>query len=114
MTMEEVEQNSRTRVSVEVFPVAYAERFHAGIAGGIIQETEASGNRGMSFSQPAGEKGRSLGYWTDGGEDGGMPVAEAGAVGQFEFVEWTGENHLRHTKFIALRDDKKAKDVKRE
>ncbi len=26
-------------------------------------------------------------------------------VGQFEFVEWTGDNHLRHTKFIALRDD---------
>jgi ATP-dependent DNA ligase len=32
-------------------------------------------------------------------------------VGQFEFVEWTDVNHLRHTKFIALRDDKKAKDV---
>jgi len=35
-------------------------------------------------------------------------------VGQFEFVEWTGENHLRHTKFIALREDKKARDVRRE
>ena len=35
-------------------------------------------------------------------------------VGQFEFVEWTGENHLRHSRFIALRDDKKAKDVRRE
>jgi ATP-dependent DNA ligase len=35
-------------------------------------------------------------------------------VGQFEFVEWTGENHLRHTRFIALRDDKKATDVRRE
>ena len=35
-------------------------------------------------------------------------------VGQFEYVEWTGENHLRHTKFIALRDDKRAKDVRRE
>jgi bifunctional non-homologous end joining protein LigD len=35
-------------------------------------------------------------------------------VGQFEFVEWTEGNHLRHTKFIALRDDKKAKDVRRE
>jgi ATP-dependent DNA ligase len=35
-------------------------------------------------------------------------------VGQFEFVEWTGENHLRHTKFIALREDKRARDVKRE
>jgi ATP-dependent DNA ligase len=35
-------------------------------------------------------------------------------VGQFEFLEWTGENHLRHSKFIGLREDKKAKDVVRE
>ena len=35
-------------------------------------------------------------------------------VGQFEFVEWTDGSHLRHTKFIALREDKKAKDVVRE
>jgi DNA ligase D-like protein (predicted ligase) len=35
-------------------------------------------------------------------------------VGQFEFLEWTGENHLRHTKFIALREDKPARDVRRE
>ena len=35
-------------------------------------------------------------------------------VGQFEFLEWTGENHLRHSKFIALRDDKAATDVSRE
>jgi bifunctional non-homologous end joining protein LigD len=35
-------------------------------------------------------------------------------VGQFEFVEWTPDAHLRHTKFVALREDKKAKDVGRE
>ena len=35
-------------------------------------------------------------------------------VGQFEFVEWTADLHLRHTRFIALRDDKKAKNVIRE
>ena len=35
-------------------------------------------------------------------------------VGQFEFLEWTGENHLRHSRFIALRDDKKAREVVRE
>jgi DNA ligase D-like protein (predicted ligase) len=32
-------------------------------------------------------------------------------VGQFEFVEWTGENHLRHAKFILLREDKRASEV---
>ena len=35
-------------------------------------------------------------------------------VAQFEFVEWTDVNHLRHTRFIALRDDRQAKDVRRE
>ena len=34
-------------------------------------------------------------------------------VAQIEFLEWTGENHLRH-KFIALRDDKSARAVRRE
>ncbi len=35
-------------------------------------------------------------------------------VGQFEFVEWTRDNHLRHTRFVGLREDKVPKDVKRE
>ena len=35
-------------------------------------------------------------------------------VGQFEFVEWTPDNHLRHSRFVALRDDKKPWEVVRE
>jgi bifunctional non-homologous end joining protein LigD len=35
-------------------------------------------------------------------------------VAQFEFVEWTEDAYLRHSRFVALRDDKKPKDVKRE
>jgi DNA ligase D-like protein (predicted ligase) len=35
-------------------------------------------------------------------------------VGQFEFLEWTSDNHLRHSKFVGLREDKKARDVGRE
>ena len=35
-------------------------------------------------------------------------------VGQFEFLEWTPDNHLRHTKFIALREDKNAFEIGRE
>ena len=35
-------------------------------------------------------------------------------VGQFEFVEWTADHHLRHSRFVALREDKAAKSVKRE
>jgi DNA ligase D-like protein (predicted ligase) len=35
-------------------------------------------------------------------------------VGQFEFLEWTADNHLRHSTFIGLREDKNAKNVVRE
>jgi ATP-dependent DNA ligase len=35
-------------------------------------------------------------------------------VAQFEYVEWTSDQHLRHSRFMELRDDKKAKDVVRE
>jgi ATP-dependent DNA ligase len=28
------------------------------------------------------------------------------AVAQIEFLEWTGADRLRHSKFVALRDDK--------
>ncbi|PWT85396.1 MAG: ATP-dependent DNA ligase [Blastocatellia bacterium] len=34
-------------------------------------------------------------------------------VAQIEFLEWTGDNHLRHTKFIGLREDKPAREVRR-
>jgi bifunctional non-homologous end joining protein LigD len=35
-------------------------------------------------------------------------------VGQFEFAEWTPDNHLRHSRFVGLREDKSARDVRRE
>ena len=35
-------------------------------------------------------------------------------VAQIEFTEWTKGNHLRHSEFVALRDDKKASEVVRE
>jgi DNA ligase D-like protein (predicted ligase) len=35
-------------------------------------------------------------------------------VAQFEFLEWTADNHLRHSKFVGLREDKQAKNVVRE
>jgi ATP-dependent DNA ligase len=35
-------------------------------------------------------------------------------VAQIEFTEWTPNGHLRHSKFIGLRDDKNARIVARE
>jgi ATP-dependent DNA ligase len=35
-------------------------------------------------------------------------------VAAIEYAEWTPANHLRHSKFVALRDDKNARQVTRE
>jgi len=35
-------------------------------------------------------------------------------VGHFEYVEWTPDNHLRHSSFIALREDRDAREVRKE
>jgi bifunctional non-homologous end joining protein LigD len=35
-------------------------------------------------------------------------------VGQFEFVEWTPDAHLRHSTFVCLREDKDPRSVVRE
>ena len=35
-------------------------------------------------------------------------------VAQLEFLEWTADNHLRHARFVGLREDKRARDVGRE
>jgi bifunctional non-homologous end joining protein LigD len=35
-------------------------------------------------------------------------------VAKFELIEWTAEGHLRHSRFVALREDKTARDVVKE
>jgi bifunctional non-homologous end joining protein LigD len=35
-------------------------------------------------------------------------------VATIEFVEWTQDRHLRHPKFVALREDKVASEIRRE
>ena len=35
-------------------------------------------------------------------------------VGQFEFLEWTADDHLRHSKFVGLRDDTRPRQVRRD
>jgi ATP-dependent DNA ligase len=35
-------------------------------------------------------------------------------VAQFEFTEWTPDGHLRHSKFVGLTEDKRAREVVRE
>lgn len=52
-------------------------------------------------------------------EEKGLPRlrvhwTEPRLVAQVEFSEWTAASHLRHPRYVGLRDDKDARDVKRE
>lgn len=42
------------------------------------------------------------------------PLVRPELMAQVEFVEWTPEAHLRHSRFLGLREDKMAADVARE
>jgi ATP-dependent DNA ligase len=35
-------------------------------------------------------------------------------VGQFEFVEWTPDGHLRHARFMGMREEQEAREVVRD
>jgi bifunctional non-homologous end joining protein LigD len=62
---------------------------------------------------PESKKGR----WGEGltAEDmGKCRWLQPRLVAVIEFAEWTPANHLRHSKFIALREDKDANQVRRE
>jgi ATP-dependent DNA ligase len=37
-----------------------------------------------------------------------MSLAEPVLVADFQFVEWTADDHLRHVSFVALRKDEEA------
>ena len=44
----------------------------------------------------------------DQGRDENPRVAQTKLVAQIEFTEWTPDGHLRHSKFVGLREGKKA------
>lgn len=43
-----------------------------------------------------------------------VPLRKTGVVAQFEFVGWTEGEHLRHTRYIGLRDEKDTDAVLKE
>jgi ATP-dependent DNA ligase len=48
------------------------------------------------------------------GEDGRVRVVEPGACWPVEFLEWTPDNRLRHSKYVGLTEGKAAQNVVRE
>jgi len=86
----------------------------AGIAAATLQKDQATGDQGLSIRQSTGEKAGRWGAGLTAAKMSECRWLKPELVGQFEFAEWTSDNHLRHSRFIALRDDKKPKSVVRE
>jgi ATP-dependent DNA ligase len=68
----------------------------------------------MPLCEPAGSEKRTMASTTTREKMKDCRWLRPVLVGQFEFTEWTSENHLRHSQFVGLREDKRATDVVRE
>ena len=55
-----------------------------------------------------------VGAGSEGREDGRVHLGEASNRAEIDFLECTDANHLRHTKFVRLRDDKDPRKVVRQ
>ena len=96
----------------------YAARTRSGftpvVRAQLMKRFKALETKSCPFANLPETKGGRWGTGLTAAKMDGCRWLEPVLVGQFEFLEWTGDNHLRHSKFIALRDDRDAKDVGRE
>jgi len=68
----------------------------------------------VSFCEPAAAGQGSLGRSLTAEKMAECHWLKPELVAQIEFAELTEGDHLRHSKFVALRDDRDPKDVRRE
>ena len=80
----------------------------------LIKKLEATADQRVSVRKLTGEKSRTLGRGTNSQKMVDCQWLNPLLVGQFEFVEWTQDAHLRHARFLGLKGDQKAPDVRRE
>ena len=75
------------------------EWLHACVESGAVQEAKTAGNKGMPLRKFARGKGRPVGVLT-AARMMECRWLKPQVVGQFEFVEWTSDGHLRQSKFV--------------
>ena len=96
----------------------YASRVRAGFVPATRREVAARfKGLGLSKCQFANLPQKDAGRWGQGLTADKMKEClwlKPEIVVRIDFLEWTGADHPRHTKFVALRDDKDPKKVVRE
>ena len=68
----------------------------------------------MSLCQPARNATDEMGRSFDAEKMKKCVWVNPELVAQIEFLEWTESDHLRHAKFVGLRDDKNPRSVIKE
>src|SRR5262249_18030704 len=87
----------------------HAQRVQSGVAREALPALQGSGHGALSFYESA--RGQAWGQGLTAQKMAECKWLKPELVGQFEFVEWTPDNHLRHSRFQGLREDKKPRDV---
>jgi len=77
-----------------------------------LEKIERFENGDVPLRQSPGEKTTSVGTYK--GRNQNCVWLKPQTVAQIEFTEWTPDNHLRHSKFVGLREDKEPTKMVRE
>jgi bifunctional non-homologous end joining protein LigD len=91
-----------------------AQRLHAGRTPTVVHEVPRPGDRAVPLREPARSEERPVGCRPHRGEDEGLPLVESGPRRSNRLPRVDRDHHLRHTTFVALRDDRPAEQVGRE
>ena len=86
--------------------VRYAGRVGTGMSGGMLAAIRAD-LESLERSEPAVDAGRL-------GRRSRVQWVEPVRVAEVAFTEWTGDGRLRHPSFVGMREDKPARQVRRE
>ena len=65
----------------------------------------------MPVCESAGGEGRSLGPGLTKAKMAECRWLKPVLVAEIEFLEWTSDNHLRHSRFVGLREDSAAREL---
>ena len=94
------------------FPRIVHQLLYSALSTGVRRRFRGT-SAGTAANLPEEHKGR----WGDGLTADDMKKCvwvRPELVAQIEFLEWTDSDHLRHSKFVGLREDKDARIVTKE
>jgi len=92
----------------------HSQWIHTRLKSSTLWKTAVAGNLGVSFCESTSDEKGPVGTRPDRREDEGVSLGEAGFSRAVQISEWTGDDHLRHSRFIGLREDKNPREVVRE